>query len=182
MTALPDCTIVTVSPDIETIPEFELVKTNVPETVSLSEGGTSRNGKSDLFFEIFAQVPRTGAFGTLNVTVFEASERPTELLARTVNEYVIPGRSPVRVAVPLPLPIEYATTESGVDITVYDSMVAPPSLPGAVNATATEVFVARIAEVATGASGTDGVEVIIGADGCDATEVPIEFLAITRTR
>ena len=30
----------------------------------------------------------------------------------------MPGRSPVRVADPLLLPIEYATTESGVEIAV----------------------------------------------------------------
>ena len=38
-------------------------------------------------------------------------------------------------------------------MTVYDSIAAPPLLPGTVNATVAEVFVASDAEVAVGALG-----------------------------
>ena len=55
---------------------------------------------------IFAQAPSTGVKGNFLVTELEDVESPTELPARTANEYVIPGRSPVSVAVPLPLPMK----------------------------------------------------------------------------
>jgi hypothetical protein len=50
-----------------------------------------------------------------------------------------------------------------------------------VNASVTDVFVARDTETAVGAPGAVGVCVINGAETCEASDVPTEFLALTRT-
>jgi hypothetical protein len=55
-------------------------------------------------------------------------------------------------------------------------------LVGAVKVIVAEVFVERFADNAVGAPGAEGVKVSNGGDACEGTDVPIEFLAVTRTR
>jgi hypothetical protein len=84
-------------------------------------------------------VPMVGAPGTvaddIGVTPFDAEEAapvPTLLVAVTVNVYVVPLVNPVTViGLDEPVPV----IPPGLDVTVYDVMVAPPLLTGAVNAT-----------------------------------------------
>ncbi len=91
---------------------------------------------------------------------------------------MIPGRKPESVALPLPAPTTKAVTESGVDVTVYDSIFDPPLLAGSRNEISAEVLVTKLTEVTVGESGTD--------EGVTFTEaelalMPFRLLAWTET-
>ena len=83
----------------------------------------------------------------------DAAEAPTALVAVTVNVYVVPVVRPVTVNVPLPDWFKVAVTEPGVDVAVYDVIVAPPLDVGAVNATVAVVSPVTVAAPITGAPG-----------------------------
>jgi hypothetical protein len=82
----------------------------------------------------------------------DAAEAPTALVAVTVNVYVVPVVRPVTVNVPLPDWFKVAVTEPGVDVAVYDVIVAPPVDVGAVKATVAEVTLAIAAAPIVGAT------------------------------
>ncbi len=67
--------------------------------------------------------------------------------------------SPVTVIVPLPAWVKVAVTEPGVDVAVYDVMVAPPLDVGAVNATVAEVPLAIAVAPIVGAPGATAATV-----------------------
>jgi hypothetical protein len=121
-------------------------------------------------------VPMAGAPGTVaGVTLFDAAEGglvPAALVAVTVKVYAVPLVSPATVHgddahVPV-CPLE--------DVAVYDVIVEPPLLAGAVNATVACALPA-IAVPIVGAPGT-----VIGVtlfDAADGAPVPTPFVAVT---
>ena len=69
-----------------------------------------------------------------------------------------------------------AVRPPGLDVTVYPVITEPPLSVGAVNETVACPFSA-VAETPVGANGT--LSGIIAAEGADASDVPIEFVAVT---
>jgi hypothetical protein len=133
---------------------------------------------ADLFRFTLAQVLNTGGFGIFKVSRFDVADNPRELPAWTPKEYVTPGRKPERVALPLTAPTRNAVTESGVEVTVYDSITDPPLFAGALNETCAEVFPERVIAVAVGESGTESGITFTAAE---LALVPFRLLAWTET-
>jgi hypothetical protein len=65
----------------------------------------------------------------------------------------------------------------GVEVTVNRVIVAPPFASGAVQDTTDCPFAFDVAETPVGASGT--VDGTAAAEGTEATEVPLRFVAVT---
>ena len=87
---------------------------------------------------------------------------------------------PVTVNVPLPDWFNVAVTEPGVDVAVYDVIVAPPLDVGAVNATVTEVTLAIAAAPIVGAPGATDATVndTVTCGAARVVELPAWFALI----
>ena len=149
---------------------------NEPDAVSLSTGGIMEYVPTDLFRFTLAQVLNTGDFGIFKESRFDVADNPRELPAWTPKEYVTPGRKPERVALPLSAPTMNAVTESGVEVTVYDSITDPPLFAGALNEKSTVVLEASTAEAAVGESGTESGITLTDAE---LALDPFRFVACT---
>ena len=69
--------------------------------------------------------------------------------------------------------------ESGEDVTVYDSMAAPPSLVEPVNEILIELGATALAVPIIGADGAVGTNVETAAESVEGSENPALFLAVT---
>lgn len=119
-----------------------------------------------------------GASGTsAGVTAEDAvdvSDGPEELVALTVNVYAVPF---VRLVTVQLVPEVLQVNPPGLEVAVYEVMIAPPLLAGAVHDT---VASAAPAEAVTevGAPGTAAAGVT-EEDAEELTELPMAFVATT---
>lgn len=114
--------------------------------------------------------------GTTLLDALEAGLVPTELVAVTVNVYVVPLVSPVTVAVVV-LPLTVAVTLPGEEVTVYEVRAAPPRDVGGLQLTVAWALPA-VALTDCGAVGTVLVPVGVTAfDGLDAGPEPLSLSA-----
>jgi hypothetical protein len=122
-------------------------------------------------------VPIVGASGTVAGTIgllgAEAILVPIMFVAVTVNVYVVPFVKPVTVKGETP-PV--AVNPPGLDVTVYEVIAEPPSLPGGVKVTVASPL-PRVAVPIVGAPGTlaGTTELLVE----EAILVPIAFVAVT---
>jgi hypothetical protein len=89
----------------------------------------------------------------------------------------VPVVRPVTVNVPLPDWVKIAVTEPGVDVAVYEVIVAPPLDMGAVNATVAEVTLAIAAAPIVGAPAATAATVndTLTCDAARVVELPAWF-------
>lgn len=111
--------------------------------------------------------------GVTAVLAVDAVPVPRLFIAATVNVYAVPFVRPVTVMGEL---VPVAVTPPGLDVTVYCIISKPPLSVGGVNVTVACPFPA-VAETPVGANGT--LAGIIAAEGADASDVPIAFVAVT---
>lgn len=110
----------------------------------------------------------------------EAAEVPAELVAVTVNVYEVPAVKPVIEIVPLPACEIDPVIPPGVEVAIYEVIVAPPSEAGAVKETFAVVAPVDVAVTEVGASGAVvGDDVVIELDGLDGEEVAKIVEAVT---
>jgi hypothetical protein len=102
---------------------------------------------------------------------------PTGLVAVTVNVYEVVGLKPVTVIVPEPAVARVPVIPPGEDVAVYDVIVAPPSLVGAVYVTVAVEDPVAVAVPIVGAPGTLAVVTLF--DAALAGPVPAPFVART---
>ena len=132
-------------------------------------------------FEATADTP-VGAPVTVDAGVsdgdgLDAALLPALFWAVTVNVYPVPFERPeTRQLVVLPFTV-VQVREPGLLVTVYEMMLAPPSLTGAVQDTVAEPL-PPTADTPVGAPATIDAGVI-DADGLDATLLPALLLAVT---
>ena len=87
----------------------------------------------------------------IELEALEATDVEVPLFAVTVNVYVVSGLNPVIVIVPEPAWVKVAVIPPGDDVAVYEMMVAPPLLLGAVKATVAVVAPVVVAVPIVGA-------------------------------
>jgi hypothetical protein len=112
--------------------------------------------------------------------LFEAAEFalfPMLFVARTTNVYAVPVVKPVTVIVPEPACESVPVTPPGDDVAVYEVIVCPPLLAGAVKATVAVVDPVVVAVPIVGAPGTDHVVMLL--DAAELAPVPTLFVALT---
>jgi hypothetical protein len=118
-----------------------------------------------------------GAVGTVDgVAEFERADAgpvPAGFAAVMVNRYAMPLVRPVTVHVVV-LVVHVASL--GDAVTVYVT-ARPPLLDGAVQDTTEDAFALEVAETSVGAPGIAAG--VAAAEAVEATEVPIEFVAVT---
>jgi hypothetical protein len=114
------------------------------------------------------------------VTLFDAALAalvPIALVAVTVNVYEVPVVNPDTVMVPEPAVARVPVTPPGDDVAVYNVIVEPPSLAGAVYVTVAAVGEVTVAVPIVGAPGTLAVVMLFEAT-LDAP-IPAPFVACT---
>ena len=105
--------------------------------------------------------------GVVNVVVVDVLPAPLLLAAVDVTEYVVPGASPlVEIVVVVDVSVTVVPPPSGVRVTEYSVIAAPPVDVGAVT-----TIVAAVADVAA-------ADVIDGADGGAAGVVIVDVAAV----
>jgi hypothetical protein len=87
------------------------------------------------------------------------------------------GVRPAREIVPEPACERVPVIAPGLEVAVYEVIVAPPLLAGAVNATVAVVLPVAVAEPIVGACGT--VAAVIELEDDDAGLTPAELVAVT---
>jgi len=115
----------------------------------------------------------TWVLGVALVLLADEALLPELLVATTVNVYEVLFVKPVTQIGPfLPVPVN----PPGLEVTVYNVMIAPPLLEGAVN----ETIAAASDDVALTTVGAfGGIAGVTDADAADAGPVPTPFVAFT---
>lgn len=128
----------------------------------------------DPFPPLASNVIKTGAV-VIKFDALEALEVPCELVAVIVNVYEVFDVRPVTDMVPDPAWERVPDPPGGLEVTVYEVIVAPPLLTGAVNETVAVLCPVEVAIKFVGAPGTvRGVAVAVAAG-----PVPIALLGVT---
>ena len=121
--------------------------------------------------------PATIGAGVTDADGLDATLLPALLLAVTVKVYPVPFARPVtRQLVVLPFAVVHVT-DPGELVTVYELILAPPLLTGAVQDTVAETFEAT-ADTPVGEPAAIGAGVI-DADALDAALLPALLSAVT---
>ena len=116
-----------------------------------------------------------GPRGVALLDALDAGPVPTEFVAVTVNVYAVPLARPPTV-IDVHGAVQVPVMPEGDEVAVYDVIVAPPLLAGAVNVTVACALPA-VAVPMAGAPGTvAGVTLL---DAADAELVPMAFVAVT---
>jgi len=102
---------------------------------------------------------------------------PIALVAVTVNVYEVPPVKPVTLIVPEPAVAKVPVPPLGEDVAVYNVIVEPPSLAGAVYATVAVEDPVAVAVPIVGAPGT--LAVVMLFDAALAAPVPAPLTART---
>jgi hypothetical protein len=96
--------------------------------------------------------------------------------------YAVFAVKPLTVIVPEPAVDNVPVTPPGEDVAVYEVIVAPPSLAGAVYATVAVVFPVAVAVPIVGAPGTAAETVAVVFESADTPLGAIELVAVTRQK
>jgi hypothetical protein len=105
---------------------------------------------------------------------------PAEFVALTVNVYDVAAVKPDTVIVPEPAVASVPVKPPGEDVAVYNVIVAPPLLAGAVYATVAVVVPVAVAVPIVGAPGTEAATVAVEFELALAT--PTALVAVTTQR
>ena len=103
----------------------------------------------------------------------DAELLPIEFVAYTVNVYDVDGDKPLTVILPEPDWETVPVKPPGLDVAVYDVIVWPPLLAGAVNETVAELKDVAVADTPVGAPGTDHVVIELLDDDDELLPTPL---------